>query len=103
MPILQHWNDLPAEPTGPSVAKRRLEGAGASLVRVEIEAGTKAARHSHGHEQFVQVISGAGTLETEEGRRPFRAGSLFHFPAETWHAAEFDEDTVLVETNLELA
>ena len=42
MPILQHWNDLPAEPTGPSVAKRRLEGAGASLVRVEIEAGTKA-------------------------------------------------------------
>ena len=30
----------------------------------------------------------------KERRRPFRAGSLFHFPAETWHAAEFDEDTV---------
>lgn len=100
MPILQHWNDLPAEPAGPPVGKRRLAGSGASLVRVEIEAGTKAGRHSHAHEQFVQVVSGAGTLETEEGRRPFRAGSLFHFPAETWHAAEFDEDTVLVETNL---
>ena len=100
MPILQHWSDLPDEPAGPPVGKRRLAGAGATLVRVEIAAGTRAGRHSHGHEQFVQVISGAGTLETEEGRQSFRAGSLFHFPAETWHAAEFDEDTVLVETNL---
>ena len=103
MAILQHWTDLPAEPAGPPMGKRRLEGAGASLVRVEIEAGTKADRHSHGHEQFVQVISGAGTLETREGRQSFRAGSLFHFPAETWHAAEFDADTVLVETNLAAA
>ena len=100
MPILHHWNELPPEPAGPPVGKRRLQGTGASLVRVEIEAGTKAERHSHAHEQFVQVISGAGTLETEEGRQTFSAGSLFHFPAETWHAAEFDEHTVLVETNL---
>lgn len=100
MPILQHWNDLSAEPAGPPVGKRRLVGSGASLVRVEIAAGTKADRHSHGHEQFVQVLSGRGTLETVDGRQPFRAGSLFHFPAETWHAADFDEDTVLVETNL---
>ena len=100
MPILQHWNDLSSEPAGPPVDKRSLKGDGASLVRVEIAAGTKAGRHSHAHEQFVQVISGAGTLETREGRQPFMAGSLFHFPAETWHAAEFDEATVLVETNL---
>ena len=65
MPILQHWNDLSSEPAGPPVDKRSLKGDGASLVRVEIA-----------------------------------AGSLFHFPAETWHAAEFDEATVLVETNL---
>ena len=100
MPVLHHWNDLPAAPAGPPVGKRVLGGAGVSLVRVEIAAGTKADRHSHGHEQFVQVISGGGTLETEEGRQRFRAGSLFHFAPDTWHAAEFDEDTVLVETNL---
>ena len=100
MPMLQHWDDLPAEPAGPPVGKRRLGGAGASLVRVQIAAGTQADRHSHDHEQFVQVISGAGMLETQEGRQRFTAGSLFHFPAETWHAAQFDEDTVLVETNL---
>ena len=100
MPILQHWDDLPSEPAGPPVGKRKLGGVGASLVRVEIQAGTKASPHSHHHEQFVQVLSGIGTLETEAGRQRFRAGCLFHFSAGTWHAAEFDEDTVLVETNL---
>ena len=99
MSLLRHWNDVPAELAG-TVNKRQLQGAGASLVQIEIPAGTKAARHSHDHEQFVQVISGCGYLETEEGRQPFVAGSLFHFPPGTWHAADFDTDTTLVETNL---
>ena len=101
MTMLQHWDDLAEEPRGPSVAKRVIPGRHASLVRLQIKAGTIAARHTHPFEQFVQVISGSGSLETEEGRAAFRAGSLFHFPAEAWHAATFDEDTVLVETNLE--
>ncbi len=100
MKMLQHWNDMAVEPRGPTVAKRQVDGLGAGLVRLDIKAGTAAARHSHAFEQFVQVISGRGTLETEEGRHPFSAGSLFHFPAGAWHAADFDEDTVLVETNL---
>ena len=99
MPILQHWEDLPAEVAG-STTKQRMVGAGASLVKIEIKAGTKAERHTHDHEQFVQVLTGSGRLETEDGCLPFSAGSLFHFPVETWHAAEFDTDTVLVETNL---
>ncbi len=85
---------------GGGVRKRRIAGAGAELVRVEVPAGTKAGRHSHPHEQFVQVIAGEGTLETEAGRRAFRAGTVFHFPPGAWHAAEFATDTVLVETNL---
>jgi len=32
--------------------------------------------------------------------RPFSAGTVFVFPAGTWHLATFDSDTVLVETNL---
>jgi quercetin dioxygenase-like cupin family protein len=67
---------------------------------VRVPAGTKAPRHSHGHEQFVQVISGSGTLETEQGSQPFGPGNVFHFPTDTWHAAEFDSGTLLVETNL---
>ena len=100
MKMLQHWDELAVEPRGPTVSRRQVDGLGAGLVRLDVKAGTVAARHSHAFEQFVQVVSGRGTLETAEGRHPFSAGSLFHFPADAWHAAEFDEDTVLVETNL---
>ena len=82
------------------VTKRTIPGAGASLVRVVVPAGISASRHSHAHEQFVQVISGSGILETEQGRKPFSAGSVFHFPAGAWHAAIFETETMLIETNL---
>lgn len=95
------WDEVDEAVAASGVGKRVLPGAGASLVRVKVPAGTSASRHSHPHEQFVQVLAGSGTLETAQGRTPFAAGSVFHFPAETWHAAEFDSDTVLVETNLE--
>lgn len=97
---LTTWNDRAESVTGNGVAKREIPGAGASLVRVVVPAGVSAARHSHDHEQFVQVISGSGILETEQGRTPFSAGSVFHFPIGAWHAAAFETETVLIETNL---
>lgn len=98
MTHLHNWAETPTHPDKPS--KRGIDGRHADLVRIEVPAGTKAGRHSHPHEQFVQVISGHGILETEEGRKVFSAGSVFHFPAEAWHAAEFDEDTILVEVKV---
>ncbi|GJD48069.1 hypothetical protein OPKNFCMD_0785 [Methylobacterium crusticola] len=94
------WDALPEVLAASGVAKRSLAGAGAALVRVRVPAGTEAPPHSHPHEQFVQVLAGSGELETAQGRAAFGPGSLFHFPAGTWHAARFDSDTVLVETNL---
>lgn len=103
MPMLLHWDDLEARSTSASVTKRHLRGKAASLVHVALKAGTQADRHSHSFEQFVQVIAGRGVLETAEGTQPFAAGSLFHFPPHAWHAADFEEDTILVETNLDAA
>ncbi|MGU3286764.1 cupin domain-containing protein [Methylobacterium mesophilicum] len=97
---LTAWDARAETVAANGVAKRTIPGAGASLVRVVVPAGVSAGRHSHDHEQFVQVISGSGFLETEQGRTPFVAGSVFHFPAGTWHAAAFETETVLVETNL---
>ena len=94
------WNNLPETVTPAGTAKRTIPGVGADLVRIAVPAGTSAGRHSHPHEQFVQVISGSGILETEQGERAFGPGSVFHFPAGAWHAARFEADTVLVEVNL---
>ena len=97
-PHLLDWDAVRPQEAAPN--RRTIEGNGASLVRIEVKAGHKASRHSHEHEQFVQVLSGSGTLETEQGIRRFGPGTVFHFPANAWHAAEFDCDTVLVETNV---
>ena len=94
------WTDLPETAAPNGVAKRRIDLPGASLVTVAIPAGTVAPRHSHATDQFVQVTAGSGVLTTEQGARGFAAGSVFVFPAGTWHEARFDTDTVLVETNL---
>jgi quercetin dioxygenase-like cupin family protein len=96
---LTAWDAREEVVAGNGIAKRTIPGAGASLARVVVPAGASAGRHSHEHEQFVQVISGSGFLETEQGRKPFSAGSVFHFPAGTCHAAAFETETVLVETN----
>ena len=94
------WDEVtPSAPPG-GVTKRRIDLPGMSLVAVTVPAGTEAGRHCHDHDQFVQVLSGSGTLTTEQGARAFAAGSVFVFPAGVWHAARFDADTVLVETNL---
>ncbi len=100
MPLLHHWSDVDVVTVGPTVTKQVVAGTGGSLARIALGAGSKAGRHTHAFEQFVHVESGSGWLETEEGVRRFSAGSLFHFPAETWHSAEFDEDTILVEVNM---
>lgn len=94
------WGAVPREGPEGGVRKRHVSGEGADLVMVEVPAGTRAPRHSHPHEQFVLVVAGGGTLETEAGAREFRQGSVFHFPPGAWHAAVFTSDTVLVETNL---
>ena len=95
-----NWSELPETVSPSGISKRVLQGSGVSLVMVRVPAGMKAPRHSHTHEQFVQVLTGSGVLQTEEGRHPFGPGSVFHFPPETWHAADFETETVLVESNL---
>ena len=94
------WSELPETVSGAGFGKRTIEGKAASMVMIRVPAGFAGERHSHPHEQFVQVVSGSGRLETEQGERAFSAGSVFHFPPNAWHKASFDSETVLIETNL---
>ena len=77
-----------------------LPGSGATLRQVHVKAGHIATRHSHPHEQFLLVMSGAGRLECEAGTVPLRPGTVVRFAPGAWHSAEFTADTVLAEFNL---
>lgn len=94
-----HWADQPSSGDA-SVRRATIPGSGAHLKRVEIAAGTTAARHTHPFEQFVLVETGEGTLTTAEGTVRLEPGVVIHFPPDTWHEAVFETDTVLLEVNL---
>ena len=93
------WKEQPAEGGG-DVVRRLIGGAGADLKMVSIKAGTKAERHDHPFEQFVQVLEGGGQLECDAGSVELAPGTVLHFPPGAWHSAVFERDTVLVEVNL---
>ena len=93
---ITQWNLAPGVGAGPE----EVPGDGASLKRVNIQAGLKGERHSHPHEQFVLVLSGGGHLECEAGPVELRPGTVLRFAPGAWHRAEFTDDTVLVEVNL---
>ena len=77
-----------------------LPGHGATLKQIRIKAGHVAARHSHPHEQFVLIVSGAGTLDCDAGTIPLEPGTAIRFAPGAWHSAHFTADTVLTEVNM---
>jgi len=77
-----------------------LPGRGATMRQVHIKAGHVATRHSHPHEQFLRVLSGAGRLECEAGSVTLHPGTAIRFAPGAWQSAEFTADTVLLEVNL---
>ncbi len=77
-----------------------LDGAGATLRHVSIQAGTVASRHDHPFEQFLYVASGGGTLHCDAGPISLAPGVSLHLEPGAWHSAVFDQDTVLIEINL---
>lgn len=93
------WDSVPGHVQG-GTDRREIPGDGASLKMLRIPAGTTAARHSHPHEQFVQVLEGTGRLECEAGTIPLAPGTVIRFGPEEWHSAVFETDTVLIEVNL---
>ncbi|MBY6265417.1 cupin domain-containing protein [Azospirillum sp. 412522] len=93
------WSDLPAQTDG-GVERRSFPGTGASLKHIVIKAGTAAPRHDHPQEQFVIVVEGRALLNCEAGPVDLRPGMVIRFDPGAWHSADFVEDTVLIEVNL---
>jgi len=97
---LYDWNSVAGAEVRDGVTKKSIGGDDASLTLITIRAGTVADRHNHPHEQFVHVLSGHARIKTDDDECEVRAGSVLHLPSNTYHSAVFDEDTVLVEINV---
>jgi len=93
------WSEIAGQQDG-GVKRSVIAGKGAEIKRIEIAAGTRAARHSHAHEQFLLVESGRAQLTTAEGTRTLEPGVVVRFAPDAWHEALFEQDTVLLEVNL---
>jgi quercetin dioxygenase-like cupin family protein len=87
-------------PFAPGTALPPLVGQGATLRQVQVPAGYVAARHSHAHEQFLLVTSGAGLLQCAAGEVALSPGTVIRLAPEAWHSATFTAPTVLIEVNL---
>jgi quercetin dioxygenase-like cupin family protein len=97
-----HWDQI--TPYGDAKADRRLiPGSGGDLKRVQVAAGTVAARHSHDFEQFFFVQEGTGVLTCAAGAIRLHPGVVVHFAPDEWHEAVFETQTVLVEVNFKPA
>jgi quercetin dioxygenase-like cupin family protein len=90
------WRLEPGEVVPP------LAGEGAVLRQVQVPAGTKAARHSHEHEQFLIVTAGSGTLLCAAGEVVLAPGTIIRLAPGAWHSAVFTAATVLIEVNMRL-
>lgn len=81
-------------------AQRRVLSHGGGLMAVEFtfEAGTKAALHSHPHEQVGYVVSGALELHMEGMETTYLgAGCSYYVPPDATHGVRILEHTVLLD------
>ena len=89
-PIEQHEQGE-VQMEGAVAAKMRMligpdDGAENFYMRhFEIDAGGNTPHHSHDYEHEILVLSGAGTVKSEQGDRPFKAGDVIFIPANEKH------------------
>ena len=88
--------DIPVEWVTPDYSRRNLVGEKEMISWVFMKAGTHARAHSHPHEQFFWVLSGALDFRLGTERRVCRKGDLVLVPGGTEHETICLEDTEFV-------
>jgi quercetin dioxygenase-like cupin family protein len=81
------WSALEEARPFPGVRARRLDTAGATLVRYEFEPGAGYPEHAHPEEQVVVVLSGEGTFHAGGEAVALRPGGVLTTPGGLPHRA----------------
>jgi quercetin dioxygenase-like cupin family protein len=86
-PAVITWSGLAEHDPLPGITGSVRLGEQLSAAIFRLAAGAVVPLHSHGNEEFGQVLSGSLTLEIEERRSALTAGDGFLIPGEIPHAA----------------
>lgn len=89
-PITEHEQNPVTLPGADGVRMRMLVGArdGARVFHMrhfEIEPGGQTPHHTHDYEHEVLILKGRGTVKSEQGDRPGRAGDVVWVPPNEKH------------------
>lgn len=92
------WGALASDRPMPGVERRRVIGERVMVSRVELEAGTVVAVHTHENEQIALVVSGRIRFTLPGGRvEELVGGQALLVPGGVEHGAEAVERTVVMD------
>lgn len=81
-------DDLPLDEPYPGVARRTLDGEGATLTRYDFEPGARFPVHRHSQEQITLVLEGSVHMALGDDSRDLAAGDWSVVPGEVEHGIE---------------
>ena len=91
------WEQLPLEQLAPLLSRRYLSTESMTAALFDLKRGCAVPQHQHENEQLSFVLSGALKYISEKGEHVVKAGGFFVIPANTPHAAEAVEDSLVLD------
>jgi len=91
------WEHLPLEHLAPLLSRRYLSTETMTAALFDLKRSCSVPRHQHENEQLSFVLSGALKYISDAGEHVVRAGGFFVIPANTPHAAEAVEDSLVLD------
>ncbi|MBM4436146.1 MAG: cupin domain-containing protein [Actinobacteria bacterium] len=85
VPGVQVYPDAPGKVVKRDLVGKRDHAPNFAMRLFEVAPGGATAHHRHAWEHEVFILEGAGQLLTDEGPKPFAAGSAVFVPGDTMH------------------
>ena len=91
------WEQIPSEQLAPTLSRRYVSTETMTAAQFELKRGCAVPQHQHENEQLSFVLSGALKYISDKGEHVVKAGGFFVIPANTPHAAEAVEDSLVLD------
>lgn len=97
---LHRWSEMPGEQLNERLTRRYIGGDRATIAQFHLKQGCLVPTHSHGNEQFTNVLQGVLRFRFGSDQVEIvdvRAGEVVRIPGDLPHSAEALEDTLVLD------